>query len=402
MKFNYFYGSESEQYSFIRIPRIMILGEMYRDLSTEAKFLYAVLLDRMSLSMKNNWYDEKRRAYIIYQIEEIKEDLGFTKKKAMDVLAELEEFGLLEKKRRGHGLPNILYVKNFIPQPEAEDPLEETIDLNEEAQAKQEAEVPETSTVILDGADDFSSGSRQMACVRFSQIDTSGKLIRLSRSSRTDTSDRPIRLSRSSETDTSDRSIQVSRSSDSELQEVPKLELQEVSDSGLQEVPESVSLKNQNNMNHTYGNYTESHRFLSAGDAMRREEGRFEATGDDKAEAYREVIRENISYAALVHDKPNEINHIDGIVDLMTEIMLCQQKEILIASSWYPAETVKNRFMKLDINAIKYVILCLEKNTTEIRNYKKYMLAALFNAPSTISGYYQSQVLHDNPQYAKK
>ena len=135
---------------------------------------------------------------------------------------------------------------------------------------------------------------------------------------------------------------------------------------------------------------------------MRREEGRFEATGDDKAEAYREVIRENISYAALVHDKPNEINHIDGIVDLMTEIMLCQQKEILIASSWYPAETVKNRFMKLDINAIKYVILCLEKNTTEIRNYKKYMLAALFNAPSTIIGYYQSQVLHDNPQYAKK
>ena len=76
--------------------------------------LYGVLLDRMSLSMKNRWFDEENRVYIIYQIGEIMEDLGFSKKKAMDLLQELETFGLLEKKRCGHGLPNILYVKTFM------------------------------------------------------------------------------------------------------------------------------------------------------------------------------------------------------------------------------------------------------------------------------------------------
>ena len=114
MKFNYYYGSEADQFSFIRIPKIMLIEKAFQTLSMAAKVLYGVLLDRMSLSMKNGWLDEENRVYIIYQIGEIQEDLGFTKKKAMDLLAELEEFGLLEKKRRGHGLPNILYVKSFM------------------------------------------------------------------------------------------------------------------------------------------------------------------------------------------------------------------------------------------------------------------------------------------------
>ena len=113
MKFNYYYGSEADQFSFIRIPKIMLIDKVFQTLSMAAKVLYGVLLDRMSLSMKNGWLDEENRVYIIYQIGEIQEDLGFTKKKAMDLLAELENFGLLEKKRRGHGLPNILYVKSY-------------------------------------------------------------------------------------------------------------------------------------------------------------------------------------------------------------------------------------------------------------------------------------------------
>ena len=118
MKFNYYYGSEADQFSFIRIPKIMLIDQMFQSLSMAAKVLYGVLLDRMSLSMKNEWLDEESRVYIIYQIGEIQEDLGFTKKKAMDLLAELEDFGLLEKKRRGHGLPNILYVKSFMTDKE--------------------------------------------------------------------------------------------------------------------------------------------------------------------------------------------------------------------------------------------------------------------------------------------
>ena len=113
MKFNYYYGAQADQFSFVRIPRIMLTEREFQVLSMAAKMLYGVLLDRMNLSMKNGWFDEENRVYIIYQISEIQDDLGFSKKKAMELLSELENFGLLQKKRRGRGLPNILYVKSF-------------------------------------------------------------------------------------------------------------------------------------------------------------------------------------------------------------------------------------------------------------------------------------------------
>ena len=119
--FNYYYGSQADQFSFIRIPKIMLIDNTFSDLSLQAKVLYGVLLDRMSLSRKNGWLDAENRVFIIYQIGEIQKDLGFSKKKSIDLLAELEKFGLLEKKRRGHGLPNILYVKSFMSDADTEE-----------------------------------------------------------------------------------------------------------------------------------------------------------------------------------------------------------------------------------------------------------------------------------------
>ena len=114
MNFEYYYDTQADQFSFIRIPRILLLDEAFSTLSLSAKVLYSVLLDRMGLSMKNKWLDEENKVYIIYQITEIQSDLGFSKKKAMDYLTELEKIGLIEKKKRGFGLPNIIYVKSFI------------------------------------------------------------------------------------------------------------------------------------------------------------------------------------------------------------------------------------------------------------------------------------------------
>lgn len=99
MKFDYYYGSQAEQFSFIRIPRAMLTDEVFASLSLQVKVLFSVFLDRMSISMRNGWFDEKNRVFIIYQISEIQEDLGFSKRKAMDYLAELEKFGLVEKKK---------------------------------------------------------------------------------------------------------------------------------------------------------------------------------------------------------------------------------------------------------------------------------------------------------------
>lgn len=119
IKFNYYYGKEAEQFSFFRIPKLLFIEPIFKELSNDAKVLYGILLDRMSLSMKNNWIDEENKVYIIFTIEEIAEILCCATQKATKILQELDDkkgIGLVEKKRLGLGRPNILYVKNFIIQ----------------------------------------------------------------------------------------------------------------------------------------------------------------------------------------------------------------------------------------------------------------------------------------------
>lgn len=114
MKFNYFYGRESDQFSFLRIPKSLITDTRYAGLSINAKLLYGILLDRMGVSVSNQWIDSENKVYVIYQISEIQKDLNVSKRKAMEYLGELESCGLVEKKPRGMGLPSLLYVQKFV------------------------------------------------------------------------------------------------------------------------------------------------------------------------------------------------------------------------------------------------------------------------------------------------
>ena len=117
LQLDYYYGIEAEQFSFYRVPRLLIKDERFKKLSSDAKLLYGLMLDRMSLSMKNEWFDDENRAYIIYTIDSIMEDLGCAKEKAVKVLAELDSvkgIGLVEKVRRGLGKPDIIYVKKSL------------------------------------------------------------------------------------------------------------------------------------------------------------------------------------------------------------------------------------------------------------------------------------------------
>lgn len=119
VKFNYYYGKEAESFSFFRIPKLLFTDHMFTKLSSDAKVLYGILLDRMNLSMKNNWIDEENKVYIIFTIEEIANVMCCATQKATKILQELDDkkgIGLVEKKRLGLGKPNILYVKNFIIQ----------------------------------------------------------------------------------------------------------------------------------------------------------------------------------------------------------------------------------------------------------------------------------------------
>ena len=113
MQLGYYYRHEADQYSFIRIPKVMMTEDLFSAMSFQAKILYGLLLDRMGMAQKNNWIDEENRAYVVYQIAEIMADMNISKQKAVKSLAELVDMGLVEKKQRGLGMPSLLYIKKF-------------------------------------------------------------------------------------------------------------------------------------------------------------------------------------------------------------------------------------------------------------------------------------------------
>ena len=308
MNFEYYYGTQADQFSFIRIPRILLLDEAFSALSLSAKVLYSVLLDRMGLSMKNKWLDEENKVYIIYQITEIQSDLGFSKKKAMDYLTELEKIGLIEKKKRGFGLPNIIYVKSF------------------------------------------------MAHQRSNEMGTS------------------------QEKDLVHRSIEIGTS------EVPK--------NGLQEVPKTVLLYNKTYMNYNNQSNIKSNHIKSDGARIRCDQK------EQEINAYAELVKKNIDFDVLLHTYSREQDLVEEIYQLILETVQTEKDMIRIAGEYYPAGFVKGKLLKLNYSHIEYVLECMDKNTTKVRNIKQYLLAALFNAPSTIGSYYKAEVNHDMPQYA--
>ena len=115
MTYDYFYGQQSELFTFYRVPKVLFTNERFWNISADAKMLYGILLDRMSLSAKNGWIDENGRVYIIFTIDEAKSALNCAEQKAIKLLSELEKkAGLIERKRQGLGKPNLIYVQNFI------------------------------------------------------------------------------------------------------------------------------------------------------------------------------------------------------------------------------------------------------------------------------------------------
>ena len=305
MNFKYFYGTEADQFSFYRIPKALFTNECFKDLSSDAKILYGLMLDRMSLSIKNQWFDEENRAYIYFSIEDIMELLNCGRNKAVKSLQELDDekgIGLVEKRRQGFGKVTIIYVKSFIQEGCEEEKKEKS------------------------------------------------KMVKF----------------------TNQTSVE-----EEETEEV------------------YISNSNNTNINNTNLSENKSNPIVSA-DGIGSEENEMETL-----HAYQSLIKENLDYDSLLVSHPHDKNQIDEIVDLIVETVMCKSDKVLIASNWYSGALVRGKFMKLNYSHVEYVLHCLEGNTSKIKNIKKYLLAALFNAPSTISGYYRAEVNHDMPWLAR-
>ena len=140
---------------------------------------------------------------------------------------------------------------------------------------------------------------------------------------------------------------------------------------------------------------TDSFPFPSGETAARPPEANRRETDTDQMELYRDLIKENISYEILRQDMPYDCDRLDEIVELMVETVCSTRKQIRVSGSDYPAQVVKSRLLKLDSEHIRFVFDCLKQNTTRVRNIRQYLLAVLFNAPTTIGNYYSALVNHD-------
>lgn len=121
---------------------------------------------------------------------------------------------------------------------------------------------------------------------------------------------------------------------------------------------------------------------------------------EQEINAYAELVKKNIDFDVLLHTYSREQDLVEEIYQLILETVQTEKNMIRIAGEYYPAGFVKGKLLKLNYSHIEYVLECMDKNTTKVRNIKQYLLAALFNAPSTIGSYYKAAVNHDMPQYA--
>lgn len=119
LELEYYYGKEAEQFTFYRLPKALIIDPRFKDISNNSKLLYGLMLDRMSLSARNGWFDGKNRVFIKYAIKSIMEDLNCSKMTAVGLLKELQGIGLIDVEQK-NGLANIIYVKNFVSEGKCE------------------------------------------------------------------------------------------------------------------------------------------------------------------------------------------------------------------------------------------------------------------------------------------
>ena len=281
---DYFYGQSSELFSFYRIPKLLFQDSRFQPLSTDAKTLYGILLDRMSLSARNGWLDKAGRVFIIYTVQEVQDSLGCADKKSTKLLRELEEYGLIERKRRGQGKPSLVYVKNFSA---------------------------ESSKESVKNRDNDDSCGFKIACQ-----------------------------------DPAKSRCNKTKENDTEMSET---------DSFYSEKSDGMSKRTQ----------------------------------------LEEYFSQSLEVDLLLRLCPDDEDTIYQIVDLLVDTCATNRKLLHIAGDDKPAEVVRSRFMKLNADHIRFVLKCLAENSSPIRNMKQYLLASLYNAPTTMQLSYQNQTNHD-------
>lgn len=335
MQFDYFYGNEAEQFTFYRIPKILITSPHFKKISDSAKLLYGLMLDRMSLSIRNGWLDDDNRAYIFFTTNDVMEQMCCGTEKATKMLAELDSekgIGLIERVKQGQGKPAIIYLKKFY---ELEDTARSTKLSEIESQDFQESKVKTFEN-------------------------------------------RKTRLLKIESQDFRKSKNKTFENRKSGLSEIESLEFRK-------------SKCNYNNINNTDINYiypiNQDNYNIQNSDTQTEEEwiDRYTKTVDE--------IKKQIDYDYLINHAERDI--VDEVVNIMAEVMTVYRPKYKIEGDFIEYNAVVNKFRQITAQKLEICLLAYSRKIQRIKNPKAYWISTLYNIPLTSGIVLQNMINSD-------
>ena len=323
------------------IPKVLFTDEYFRNLSSDAKVLYGLMLDRMALSIRNNWVDNEGKVYIIFTLEQVMEYMNCGKDKGVKILAELDTdkgIGLIERVKRGLGKPTIIYVKSFVYR------KEKVLDSAENDNRSQEVGKAEVKSSEKPKSGVLESRSQEFGKTEVWKSEKSKSRVRKNRSTEV------------GKTDPNNTNYNYTDISNTDRSNTDLINLSDSSEQQSMDLMEEMGLFQMNTA----------------------------------------LVKRNIEYDCLVQRcRLGEQQQLDEIVALIVETISIERENITISGVKYPYQFVKSRLLLLEESHIEYVLDCLHENTREVKNIKAYLLTCLMNSITTIGNYYQAKVNHD-------
>lgn len=340
MQFDYFYGNEAEQFTFYRIPKILITSPHFKKISDSAKLLYGLMLDRMSLSIRNGWLDDDNRAYIFFTTNDVMEQMCCGTEKATKMLTELDSekgIGLIERVKQGQGKPAIIYLKKFY---ELEDTARSTKLSEIESQAFQESKVKTFEN-------------------------------------------RKTRLSEIESQDFRESKNKTFENRKSGLSEIESLEFRK-------------SKCNYNNINNTDINNTDINYIYPINQDNYNIQNSDTKTEEEWIDRYTKTVDEiktQIDYDYLINHAERDI--VDEVVNIMAEVMTVYRPKYKIEGDFIEYNAVVNKFRQITAQKLEICLLAYSRKIQRIKNPKAYWISTLYNIPLTSGIVLQNMINSD-------
>ena len=340
MQFDYFYGNEAEQFTFYRIPKILITSNQKKKISDSAKLLYGLMLDRMSLSIRNGWLDDDNRAYIFFTTNDVMEQMCCGTEKATKMLTELDSekgIGLIERVKQGQGKPAIIYLKKFY---ELEDTARSTKLSEIESQDFQESKVKTFEN-------------------------------------------RKTRLSKIESQDFRKSKNKTFENRKSGLSEIEKQDFRK-------------SKCNYNNINNTDINNTDINYIYPINQDNYNIQNSDTQTEEEWIDRYTKTvdeIKKQIDYDYLINHAERDI--VDEVVNIMAEVMTVYRPKYKIEGDFIEYNAVVNKFRQITAQKLEICLLAYSRKIQRIKNPKAYWISTLYNIPLTSEIVLQNMINSD-------